>query len=155
MDDLIQELSEYAQSIFRCNLDSIHGMEHWKRVDESAKLICRETSADLIVVRFFAYLHDSCRLNDGSDWEHGPRSADLLRSLPAELAVLDSDQLSLLDHAMRHHTKGGVTDEPTVGACWDSDRLDLGRVGIIPSAIFMSTEPARMIANLGCTTLDI
>jgi uncharacterized protein len=30
-----------------------------------------------------------------------------------------------------------------VGACWDADRLDLGRVGIRPRADLLSTEIAR------------
>ena len=25
---------------------------------------------------------------------------------------------------IEHHTVGGVSDDPTIGACWDADRLD-------------------------------
>ncbi|MBB6018173.1 hypothetical protein HNQ04_003450 [Deinococcus radiopugnans ATCC 19172] len=32
--------------------------------------------------------------------------------------------------ACKHHASGQTTDEPTLGACWDADRLDLPRVGI-------------------------
>ena len=149
MDDLIESVYEYAKSVFRCDLYSVHGIQHWCDVDDSAQLICKETEADLTVVRFFAYLHDSCRFDDGGDLGHGPRAADSLVSLPVELAVLDPEQMSVLDYAIRHHTDGDVSDDPTIGACWDSDRLDLGRVGKIPSAVMMSTKPGRDIARFG------
>lgn len=41
------------------------------------------------------------------------------------------------------YEEGRVSDDPTVAACWDSDRLDLGRVGIIPEARLLSTERAK------------
>jgi uncharacterized protein len=33
-----------------------------------------------------------------------------------------------------------------IGACWDADRLDLTRVGIIPDPDMMSTEPGKELA---------
>ena len=152
-EELFNSLAKYALSVFTCGEDSIHGMHHWRNVDDSGVLICENSTADLMVVRFFALLHDCCRHNDGSDLEHGPRAADNLDDLPAELAVLDTDQMTLLGYAIRHHTDGEISDDPTIGACWDADRLDLGRVGIIPSASRMSTEPGREIARLGSKVL--
>ena len=46
---------------------------------------------------------------------------------------------------IRHHTGGRTSDDPTTGTCWDADRLDIGRVGIIPHQRYMSTEPARRL----------
>ena len=34
-----------------------------------------------------------------------------------------------------------------VATCWDSDRLEIGRVGFIPDEKFMSTEEAKRIAR--------
>ena len=147
-EEIINKVCEYAEGIFTCGPRSIHGVAHWRKVDEAGVFICRETGADLTVVRFFAFLHDSCRLNDGRDREHGPRAADRLAELPEELAVLDSDQMALLSYAIRHHTDGKVSDEPTIGACWDSDRMDLGRIGIVLSAERMSTEVGKRVC--GC-----
>ena len=36
-----------------------------------------------------------------------------------------------------------VSDDPTTGACWDADRLNLWRVGITPAARLLSTTEAR------------
>ncbi len=152
-DDPIAQLYAYALTIFQCEPHSIHGPSHWKNVDDSARLICSEVSADLIVVRYFAFLHDVCRVDDGADLDHGPRSADRLLYLPSQLALSDSRQMSLLEYAIRHHTDGETSDDPTIGACWDSDRLDLGRVGIIPSESMMSTPPGKEIATLGSKLL--
>ena len=41
------------------------------------------------------------------------------------------------------HSEGDTSSNPTIAACWDADRLDLGRVGKPPSARFLSLEAAR------------
>ena len=38
---------------------------------------------------------------------------------------------------------GRVSDDPTIGTCWDADRLDLRRVAIVPKTGLMSTNPAK------------
>jgi uncharacterized protein len=151
--DIFDKLRAYAESTFKCGLHSIHGFNHWQNVDDSARLICEDSQADLVVVRFFAFLHDAFRVNDGSDLDHDPRSADNLDKLPEELSILRPDQLNLLEYAIRHHTDGNTSEDPTIGACWDSDRLDLGRVGIIPIDRFMSTQAGKEIARLGSKLL--
>jgi uncharacterized protein len=50
--------------------------------------------------------------------------------------------------ACAHHTDGLTDGDPTVQTCWDADRLDLGRVGIIPKKKFLGTEAARDFENL-------
>lgn len=39
--------------------------------------------------------------------------------------------------------RGLTTTNPTIGCCWDADRLDLGRVGIEPDPELMSTDAGR------------
>ncbi len=56
---------------------------------------------------------------------------------------LDDEGFQLLHRAIQGHTKGGCGAEITVQACWDSDRLDLGRAGIIPIPGKLCTSPAR------------
>ena len=50
-------------------------------------------------------------------------------------------------HAERHWrtvgANGLVSEDPTVGACWDADRLDLPRVGIQPDPALFSTARAH------------
>lgn len=150
----LNSLIDCAVSIFRCGPSSVHGPRHWKNVHEAGELICAKTDADPAVVTCFAFFHDCCRLDDGEDLEHGPRAADMLPTIRNDvLPFLNDSQFDLLEQAIRYHTGGKASDDPTIGACWDSDRLDLGRVGIIPSALYMSTGVGRDIARLGSRML--
>lgn len=146
-EEQLCRLRNYAESTFQCGPASIHGLSHWRRVEKSARVICKHTPADLMVVRYFAYLHDSCRLNDGKDPQHGARAADMLSQLPEDIALLSQSQLHTLARAIRHHTEGSTSDDPTIGACWDSDRLDLGRAGITPTDRLMSTRTGKELAG--------
>ena len=40
---------------------------------------------------------------------------------------------------VRRILEGCVHADPTIGTCWDADRLDLWRVGITPHARFLRT----------------
>ena len=46
-------------------------------------------------------------------------------------------------------TQTGHHDDATIGTCWDADRLDIERAGVIPNAKFMSTDFGREIGNHG------
>ena len=39
------------------------------------------------------------------------------------------------------------TGDPTIDACFDADRLDLGRVGIIPDPGRLATEKGKELAR--------
>ena len=43
--------------------------------------------------------------------------------------MLTPDQLHLLRRACATHTHGITSDDPTIGVCWDADRLDISRFG--------------------------
>jgi uncharacterized protein len=141
-------IRDYVMSVFRCASDSIHGPSHWQRVEAFGLRLAESSGADLTVVRLFALLHDSCRLNDGDDIFHGPRAAVMLERIVPSVFALDRDRLELLKQAVRYHTSGETSPDPTIGTCWDADRLDIGRVGIIPCAHYMSTEAGRGTAAL-------
>jgi uncharacterized protein len=36
-----------------------------------------------------------------------------------------------------------MEDDVTVMTCWDADRLDLGRVGMVPEAQYLCTDAAK------------
>ena len=148
-DDDFSHIRRHAISIFALGRHSVHGPDHWKRVKTAGLELCQETGGDETVIRLFALLHDSCRLDDGADLLHGPRAADMLGEISGELFTLEPDRLELLEYAIRHHTGGRTSDDPTIGTCWDADRLDIGRVGIIPHQRYMSTKPGRRRAKLG------
>lgn len=128
----------------------VHGPDHWRRVDRNARLLARSNGGDLTVVRLFALFHDSRREDDGADPAHGARGAALAEEMhSAGLFVVTDPQLQLLQFACIWHTEGDDHPDPTIGACWDADRLDLERIGVRPSPRFMSTELARQIAGQG------
>jgi len=125
--------------------DGIHGPDHWKRVALAGAELLQETpKADPTVVYLFALLHDTMRLSDGRDPEHGWRAAWLAEKLRERgLFVLSDERMVVLTYALEHHDKGATSPDPTVGVAWDADRLCLRRVGISPSPRLLSTPPAR------------
>ena len=52
-------------------------------------------------------------------------------------------RLGLLCRACAGHADGLTSAEPTVGVCWDADRLNLWRVRVAPSRGLLSTAAAR------------
>jgi uncharacterized protein len=123
----------------------IHGELHWRTVGANGLWLAgRLDGADARVVLLFALLHDTMRLNDGQDPEHGRRAASFARELHTEgLLAIMASQLDLLLQACAEHADGTVSTDPTVGACWDADRLDLPRVGVTPRPELFSTDAAR------------
>ena len=61
---------------------------------------------------------------------------------PKYLHLPDEDA-RLLEVAVQRHTFGMTKAHPTVMTCWDSDRLDLGRVGIRPHPSRLCTDAAK------------
>lgn len=120
-----------------------HGVVHWARVLENGLRIAELNGGDRDVVTLFALFHDSRRVNEYRDKGHGRRGAELAKSLRGTLVHLDDDRFDKLFEACRLHTDGLTTGDPTSQACWDADRLDLGRVGIAPVPDRLCTVAAR------------
>ena len=137
-----------ALRVFRLDPRGIHGRDHWLRVERIGLHVGARTGADLTVVRLFARLHDCMRVDDGWDPNHGVRAADFAATLRGSLIHLDDERFERLQFAIRHHNDGGVTDDPTIGACWDADRLELQRLGIEPDPELLSTSLARHPATI-------
>lgn len=127
---------------YRLDWNGVHGVRHWARVRRNGLWLSQTTGADTVVVEIFAFLHDSCRLNEHRDPDHGPRAARFATELQPMLGLLDR-QLEQLVTACHGHTAVGFSDDPTVATCWDADRLDLWRVGIRPDPIRMNTAMAK------------
>jgi uncharacterized protein len=58
--------------------------------------------------------------------------------LRGRLFDLADDDFQLLHYACRWHTDEETHPDVTIRTCWDSDRLDLGRVGIVPDPDLLS-----------------
>jgi uncharacterized protein len=122
---------------------SVHGPAHWNRVKEIGLRLAKSSGADPLVVRLFSIFHDCRRESNSADPGHGPRGAARARELCGVAFELDEERLRLLCEACEGHTSGDRHPDPTIGTCWDSDRLDLPRVGIIPVPHLLSTRAAR------------
>jgi uncharacterized protein len=120
--------------------EGIHGVPHWARVLENGWHLSAVTGARIDVVELFAVLHDSCRINEGIDDGHGRRGAELAKKLRGTAFELDEEDFGLLMEACKLHTEGHLDGNITLQTCWDSDRLDLGRVGIIPQTEKLCTK---------------
>jgi len=128
---------------------TLHGEDHWRRVAAAGLELLPETpGADPMVVFLFALFHDSMRLNDGRDPLHGPRGAALAGEMRGGAFGLGDAEMGLLSFACAEHTNGGVGSDPTVGACWDADRLNLWRVGIRPDPRLLSTGAAKSAGRI-------
>ena len=122
----------------------LHEPAHWARVAETRAQLVRETlGADPHVVELFAALHDAQRLSDSHDPRHGRRAAELALELEGILFEVTDEQLTLLTEAIATHAGGFVSEDPTIGVCFDADRLDLLRCGIHPHPGLLSTPAAR------------
>ncbi len=126
---------------------SIHGPAHWERVGRHAMHAAAQAGGDVLVARLFSLFHDVCRENDGDDPRHGARGAQLAAAWRGRYFALPDAQCDLLCYACTWHTAGGLSDDPTIGACWDGDRLDIWRAGYRPRARFMSTDYARALVR--------
>jgi uncharacterized protein len=133
----------------------LHGDEHWRCVTATGLVLAPWSDwVDRTLVFCFGLLHDTRRVNDAIDPEHGPRAASFAGELLAEgVLSLDEDRFSVLADALMRHSNGVVSDEPTTGTCWDADRLHLPRVSIQPRPELFSTEAARGRAALAAATL--
>lgn len=124
-------------------LNGDHGVSHWARVLENGMRLAEETGANVDVVRLFAILHDCRRVNEIGDPEHGPRAALFATTLRKTIIDLDDHSFRLLYRACEGHTRERNHPNVTIQTCWDADRLDLGRVGVVPHPSLLCTEVAK------------
>jgi len=128
---------------YRLPPDGVHGVVHWARVSENGRRLAEITGAHRDIVTLFAYLHDACRANEEWDPERGMRSAQLAHKWRGTYFDLSRGNFDLLYTACAAQGDGLIEGDITLQTCWDADRLDIGRVGmmIIPSRL--CTEAAR------------
>jgi len=66
-----------------------------------------------------------------------------VRTLQGSLFQLAEADLERLVYACHYHSQPITEADISVQTCWDSDRLDLGRIGIKPDARYLCTSAAR------------
>ena len=142
MIDLKLFLGDIAEQ-YRLDPNLAHGISHWARVLENGLKLAEVEGGDKTVISLFAIFHDACRYNQTLDPGHGARAARLAKKLLSGHPLVSSNQLRLLTKACRDHTSGRTRANISVQICWDSDRLDLARVGIMPHARRLCTRTAK------------
>ena len=143
--EIFEKVAEKAGGQFRLDIDSIHGLPHWKRVKQIGLYLANGTGADIRVVTLFSALHDSQRENEYQDPDHGHKATEYALELHKRgLFEVSDKQLDQLLFACRHHNnKKAKSDDLTIRTCWDADRLDLYRLGEIPDDKYFYTEVAK------------
>lgn len=136
-------LLQRVRKDFRLNWFGEHGGSHWARVLHHGRYLAQITGANVRVIELFAVLHDSQRFNEYEDPDHGHRAAKFARGLGLHVLGLDRNELRLLMFACEEHSNGLIDADITVQCCWDADRLDIGRVGIIPNPKYLCTAAAK------------
>lgn len=139
-----QNLIIILRKHFALDWAGIHGAPHWARVRENGLRLATYTGAQINVVEAFAFVHDSCRLNNGADPSHGLRAGEFARTLVREKhLLLAPNELDLLVRACEGHNTGSIVEDITICTCWDADRLDLGRIGVKPNPQCLCTDAAK------------
>ena len=139
-----KSLLDRIVSQFQLGIHSPHGVSHWGRVKTNGLEVAKHTDGvNFEVVELFAFFHDSRRENEYHDPEHGSRAVVLAETLRGKYFELADDEFALFTYACSYHTSGGTDADITIQCCWDSDRLDLGRVGIRPDPNYLCTEHAK------------
>lgn len=140
----VEDLARIVASSSPAAESALHGQEHWKRVAVAAsRLIGRERGADPLVGLLFALFHDSMRFSDGDEPYHGFYGGEWAAELLGGGTLLSGHRLTLLLKACEGHDAGLTSEDPTVAAAWDSDRLNLWRAGVEPDPALLSTAEAR------------
>lgn len=129
---------------FTRDWNGIHGFFHWVRVRENGLYLAKMNGAKTSVIEYFAFFHDNQRLNDGDDPEHGKRASILINNFYKPLPGLSPQDMELLCEACEHHTSGFTQADITIQTCWDADRLDLMRIGIMPNTKYLCTSEAKL-----------
>ena len=126
---------------------SIHGPDHWARVERNGLYVAQKTGANKTIVQLFAVFHDCMRLNDHVDPGHGRRGAEYAAQIKDELIDIPQNDFDKFYYACEWHTDKVGVDDITIAACWDADRLDIDRVGYRLDPQYMNSKPAQEIAK--------
>lgn len=149
MEEKIKHIIELAKNEFIMEDHNIHGFDHWEEVEKNGIMLSDQNGVDLVIVRLFAHIHDCKRQDDFMDPEHGERAAEFVLQLKekGELTFLNDEQINTLWFACENHNKGFTSNNITIGTCFDADRIELIRCGMVPKPNLMSTPTGIRIAE--------
>ena len=137
---------------FKLDIDGLHGIKHWESVYKNTKLLASYYNVNSDVFELFALLHDSKREDEDKDILHGKRAALFVKELiKLKVINLNHEDKNRLIFACSNHTKTNkkakLFNDLVVQICFDADRLDIERVGLIPQEEYFSTSYAKKIVR--------
>ena len=146
------DLIEQIKQDFKIDYYGDHGINHWRRVYYNTQKLSAHYNIESEVFELFALLHDSKRHDEFEDRHHGVRAAGFVQKLLRDgVIVLDDEDSERLLYACANHTKSDKSDplfnDLIVQICFDSDRLDIGRVGYVVDPTYLATEYAKNLAD--------
>ena len=147
-----RKLLNIVKANFKLDLYGTHGIFHWQRVYKNTQILANYYAVKSKVFELFALFHDSKRKNEYNDLFHGIRASKFVKNLiEKKEIILDEDDTNRLLYAIANHTisdkKNPLFNDLIVQICFDSDRLDLGRVGIKPKEKYMMTDFAKKLVK--------
>ena len=142
---------------------AIHGVAHWTRVHRYGLLLAdslKLSEKEKIAIALFGFTHDLARTDDGGGNQHSIAGAKYVQYVTDTLfSDFPNSTVDIVKVAIRYHSDGMNAEEALyelpiagssnwsresvlnmIGCCWDADRLDLLRLGIMPNESKMSTS---------------
>ena len=150
MDFGYPQLVRQIQKDFKIDFYGDHGIDHWRRVYLNTQKLAAHYQIASEVFALFALLHDSKRHDEYEDIHHGVRAAGFAKRLLREGRItLDEMDSRRLLYACANHTRSDEGDplfhDLIVQICFDSDRLDIGRVGYDIDTSYLATAYAKRL----------
>ena len=146
------DLIERLKKDFKIDYYGDHGINHWRRVYRNTQILSTYYNIESEVFELFALLHDSKRHDEFEDRHHGVRAAGFVQKLLREGTIsLNEQDAERLLYVSANHTQSNKNDplfnDLIVQICFDSDRLDIGRVGYVVESAYLATEYAKGLVN--------
>ena len=146
------DLIESIKQEFKIDYYGDHGISHWRRVYCNTQKLSRYYDIESEIFELFALLHDSKRHDEFEDIHHGVRAAGFVQKLLRDGVIsLNEKDVERLLYACANHTKSDkadpLYDDLIVQICFDSDRLDIGRVGFEVDPAYLATDYAKELID--------
>lgn len=127
---------------FSLKNSDVHGVNHWSRVYYYGHLLSKNHSIDLEIIAYFSIFHDSKRICEHEDPEHGYNGAEFFKKLES-IIHLKPENKEIIYEACSKHNYQEQTNIKEIGVCFDADRLDLWRVDIQPYNRYLHFDESK------------
>lgn len=136
-------LIEVIESFYLQLFNGVHGIDHWTRVLQNGIILCdKNPNLNKNIIIAFSFFHDVGRTREDDEPIHGYNGGRRLLKYKYKINLtkeeIDKCYEACVDHTHTRHHK-----DPQIAACWDADRLDLYRVGVMPDVDYLNLEESK------------